>query len=198
MLNVFGKSWPNVLYHKIEKKPWLWSNIKRFIQDKKKLIFNIMHSLCIQIQTKYSMIDLLDQVIKSIGLFVAWIKAGTGRGQQLAIRNASQLVKKSATSGRKDPQLVESLAATGLFDQRFCTRRRWQEFGSICFLELNNQVYYKTDLDFRCFWAGYIYTLKEKILILKCLLRFFNSKFFIQNRRKIVIFLCIIQVGSQK
>jgi hypothetical protein len=24
----------------------------------------------------------------------------------------------------KDPQLVESLAATGLFDQRFCTRRR--------------------------------------------------------------------------
>ncbi len=125
-----------------------------------------MHSLCIQIQTKYSMIDLLDQVIKSIGLFVAWIKAGTGRGQQLAIRNASQLVKKSATSGRKDPQLVESLAATGLFDQRFCTRRRWQEFGSICFLELNNQVYYKTDLDFRCFWAGYIYTQqKEKIII---------------------------------
>jgi hypothetical protein len=62
--------------------------MKRFIQDKKKLIFNIMHSLCIRIQTKYSIIDLLDQVTKSIGLSIAWIKAGTGQDPQLAIRNA--------------------------------------------------------------------------------------------------------------
>jgi hypothetical protein len=37
----------------------------------KRVIFNVMHSLCIRIQTKYTIIHLLDQVIKSIGLFIA-------------------------------------------------------------------------------------------------------------------------------